>query len=80
MVTAKGGIIMQHKQVLDELDYYRSQKIAEYLYHMNLITFEEFDMLTRKNRQSFSPVLVELLPNVKQTETIVSETEWRSAV
>lgn len=41
---------MQHKQVLDELDYYRAQKIAEYLYHMNLITFEEFNMLTQKNR------------------------------
>ena len=71
---------MQHKQVLDELDYYRAQKIAEYLYQMNLITFDEFDMLTRKNRQSFSPVLVDLLPNVKQTETAVNRTEWRCAV
>ena len=57
---------MLQKQVISEIDYHRAQRITEMLYHMNLITFEEFDKITKQNRCAFSPVLVELLPTPAQ--------------
>lgn len=53
---------MQQSQVINEIDYHRAQKITEMLYHMNLITFEEYERITHENRCTFIPVLVELLP------------------
>ena len=71
--------MMQHKQLLDELDYYRAQKIAEYLYHMNLITFEEFNMLTQKI-DSHSHLFWWSCCQMSKKESVFNETEWRCAV
>lgn len=74
---------MEQKQVIDELNYHRAQKITEMLYQKELITFEEYEKLTLKNREVFSPVLVELLP---KPQKIVPETdapvdgEWGEAI
>ena len=57
---------MLQKQVINELDYHRAQRITEMLYHMNLITFEEYEKITKQNRCTFSPVLVEWLPTPAQ--------------
>lgn len=53
---------MEQQKVIDEINYYRSQKIAELLYQSGLISFDEYDNLTQINRQTFSPVFVDLLP------------------
>ena len=53
---------MEQQKVIDEINYYRSQKIAELLYQSGLISFDEYDDLTQINRQTFSPVFVDLLP------------------
>ena len=53
---------MEQQKVIDEINYYRSQKIAEQLYKSGLISFDEYDDLTQINRQTFSPVFVDLLP------------------
>lgn len=74
---------MLQKQVINELDYHRAQRITEMLYHMNLITFEEYEKITKQNRCAFSPVLVELLPNpTKETKLTVSDNnvELRDAI
>ena len=61
---------MLQKQVINELDYHRAQRITEMLYHMNLITFEEYEKITKQNRCTFSPVLVELLPKLDKKSSL----------
>ena len=61
---------MLQKQVINELDYHRAQRITEMLYHMNLITFEGYEKITKQNRCTFSPVLVELLPKLDKKSSL----------
>ena len=63
---------MDHQQILDEINYFRAQKITDLLYASGMISFDEYDKLTELNRRSFSPIFVELLPktldlNAKQS-------------
>ena len=53
---------MEQQKLMDELNYHRAQKLTDALYHSGLISFEEYDKLTLKNRHSFSPIYVDLLP------------------
>ena len=53
---------MEHQKIIDEVNYYRAQKITDLLYRSGLITFVEYDKITALNRRSFSPLLVDLLP------------------
>ena len=53
---------MEQQKVINEINYYRSQRITELLYQSGLISFDEYDDLTQINRQTFSPVFVDLLP------------------
>ena len=65
---------MLQKQVISEIDYHRAQRITEIFYHMDLITFEEYEKITKQNRCTFSPILVELLPKTtKGTKLTVSD-------
>ena len=45
-----------------EYDYYRSLKLLRKMLGAGLITKEEFVKIDRRNRQSFSPFGVELMP------------------
>ena len=45
-----------------EYDYYRSLKLLQKMLSAGLITQEEFEKIDHRNRQSFSPFGVELLP------------------
>ena len=49
---------MEQQKLMDELNYHRAQKLTDALYHSGLISFEEYDKLTLKNRNSFSPIYV----------------------
>ena len=53
---------MEQQKIIDEVNYHKAQKITESLYKSGLISFEEYDKLTQLNRQSFSPLFVDLLP------------------
>ena len=53
---------MDQQDILNEINYYRAQKITEQLYAAGMISFDEYDKLTELNRRSFSPIFVELLP------------------
>lgn len=53
---------MEQTRLMDELNYHRAQIITENLYRAGLISLDEYDKLTQLNRQTFSPLLVELLP------------------
>ena len=45
-----------------EFDYYMAQKLLEKLREADLITKEELDKITAKNRLSFSPYLARIMP------------------
>lgn len=45
-----------------EYDYYMAQKLLEKMLGAGLISVEEFNKITAKNRQTFSPFLSEIMP------------------
>ena len=47
-----------------DYDYYRAQKTAETMLELGLISLSEFNNLTRINRETFLPFLVEILPEI----------------
>lgn len=53
---------MEQQKIIDEVNYHKAQKITESLYKTGLISFDEYDKFTQLNRQSFSPLFVDLLP------------------
>jgi hypothetical protein len=53
---------MDQQDLINEINYYRAQKITEQLYAAGMISFGEYDKITALNRKSFSPFLVDLLP------------------
>ena len=63
---------MEQQKILDEVNYYRAQKITEQLYAAGLITFDEYDKLTELNRQTFSPLYVDLLPKTLAKSSVQS--------
>ena len=52
---------MEQQKLMDELNYHRAQKLTDALYHSGLISFEEYDKLTLKNRHSFNSAKKEVI-------------------
>lgn len=50
------------EELQKEFDYFMAQKLLEKLQETGLITKEELDKITEKNRQSFSPYLARIMP------------------
>lgn len=63
---------MDQQKIIDEVNYYKAQKITELLYEKGLISFDEYDKLTELNRKSFSPLYADLLPKTLEKSTIQS--------
>lgn len=63
---------MEQQKIIDELNYYRTQKITEMLYEQGMISFVEYDKLTELNRRSFSPMFTDLLPKTLDKSTVQS--------
>ncbi len=47
-----------------EYDYYMAQKLLEKMLGAGLISGDEFNKITAKNRQTFSPFLSEIMPKM----------------
>ena len=45
-----------------EYDYYMAQKLLEKMLGEGFISIDEFNKITAKNRQTFSPFLSEIMP------------------
>lgn len=52
-----------NEQLASEYSYYLVQKILQKALSEKLITVDEFNKISEKNRLSFSPVLAEIMPN-----------------
>lgn len=56
------GALFTQEMLQSEFDYYMAQKLLEKLREAGLITKEELDKITAKNRQFFSPYLARIMP------------------
>lgn len=53
---------MTDRQIQNEFDYYMAQKLLMQLLIKGFITQVEFDKITKLNRQTFAPLLAEIMP------------------
>ena len=52
-----------NEQLTSEYNYYLVQKLLKKALSEKLITVDEFNKITEKNRLSFSPALAEIMPD-----------------
>lgn len=53
------------KDIDSDINYHKAQKVAEKMLSLGLISLSEFNKLTQINRQTFSPFLVEIMPEIR---------------
>lgn len=54
--------IITEEQVYKDYDYFMAQKIAKAMLDKGMISIDEFNKISEKNRDTFSPYLVEIMP------------------
>lgn len=52
---------MTEEQMQHDIEYKMAQEFTQALLEKKLITVDEFNKITEKNRETFSPYLVELM-------------------
>lgn len=52
------------EELEQEFEYYMAQKLLEKMLDIGLISANEFNRITEKNRQTFSPFLSEIMPKM----------------
>ena len=52
------------EELEQEYDYYMAQKLLEKMLGTGIISVAEFNKITAKNRQTFSPFLSEIMPKM----------------
>ena len=57
------AVKITNEQLACEYNYYLVQKLLKKALSEKLITVDEFNKISEKNRLSFSPVLAEIIPN-----------------
>ncbi len=56
---------ISHLQLQYELDYWRAQRILATMLKQGLITLHEFQKITMLNRDSFTPALAQIMPELR---------------
>ncbi len=56
--------LITHEQLQNEVDYHRAQQLLDSLLKNDLITKDEYWKITLLNRESFSPLLAKIMPNI----------------
>ena len=52
------------ERIKGDLDYRRAQDIAQKMFDDGLISVDEFNKLTGINRETFSPLFAEIMPEI----------------
>jgi hypothetical protein len=55
---------LNEEDMLKDIQYYQAQKALEALLSSELISLVEFNKITQQNRDTFSPYLVEIMPDI----------------
>jgi len=56
---------LSQEQLQHEFDYIRAQRILDELLKKGLISLPEFDDITTRNRESFSPAYAQIMPALR---------------
>lgn len=51
-------------EIQQDYDYFMAQRASEALFSAGLISLVEFNKLTQLNRDTFSPMLAEIMPKI----------------
>ena len=56
---------IQQTDIEQDYNFFQAQKVAENMLELGLISLSEFNKLSRKNRETFSPFWVEIMPEIR---------------
>ncbi len=69
--TADAGEILSRKakdptddEIMMDYAYYKAQELCESLYSSGLISLDELNKITKRNRETFSPMYAAILPQI----------------
>ena len=57
-------ITVSQEQLQREVKYFQAQQLLEAMHDKKLITDDEFNKITRLNREKFHPFLAEIMPGI----------------
>ncbi|KEI07153.1 hypothetical protein Z957_09490 [Clostridium sp. K25] len=57
--------VYTQEELQREYNYILAQKILKSILEKGLISLDEFNKITEKNRQTFSPYLAEIMPSIR---------------
>ena len=52
------------EQLMQDFNYHKAQEVAKTMLNEGLISLSEFNKLTQINRETFSPLWVEIMPEI----------------
>lgn len=52
------------EEIMSDYAYYKAQELCEVLYSSGLISLDELNKITKRNRETFSPMCAEILPQI----------------
>ncbi len=53
------------EEIERDINFYKAQKVTDRMLELGLISLSEFNKLTQINRDTFSPFLVEIMPEIR---------------
>ncbi len=56
---------IQQTDIEQDYSFFQAQKVAENMLEHGLISLSEFNKLSLKNRETFSPFWVEIMPEIR---------------
>ena len=56
---------IQQADIAQDYNFFQAQKVAENMLELGLISLSEFNKLSLKNRETFSPFWVEIMPEIR---------------
>lgn len=56
---------IQQSDIEQDYNFLQAQKVAENMLKLGLISLSEFNKLSQKNRETFSPFWVEIMPKIR---------------
>ena len=56
---------IQQADIEQDYNFFQAQKVAENMLELGRISLSEFNKLSLKNRETFSPFWVEIMPEIR---------------
>lgn len=56
---------IQQADIEQDYNFFQAQKVAENMLELGFISLSEFNKLSLKNRETFSPFWVEIMPEIR---------------